>query len=84
MIQSPSLSLPAALAALPSSWFRTSGRSQAEDEVRTLFEARSVSLLVQHAKQVLFTPVEQPLPFLFLLILGTKDFESFPTEVKSI
>lgn len=39
---------------------------------------------VQRAKQVLFSSVEQPLPFLFLLILGTKDFESLPAEVKSI
>lgn len=38
----------------------------------------------QHAKQVLFRSVEQPLPFLFLFILGTKAPESLPTEVKSI
>lgn len=57
----------------------------AEDRDCTLFKARTVPLLSpQHAKQVLFGSVEQPLPFLFLLILGTKAPESLPTEVKSI
>lgn len=51
----------------------------------TLFKARTVPLLSpQHAKQVLFRSVEQPLPFLFLLILGTKAPESLPAEVKGI
>lgn len=77
--------LPAALMLCPHGGSGTFGWSQVEDRDCTLFKARTVPLLSpQHAKQVLFRAVKQPLPFLFLLILGTKAPESLPTEVKSI
>lgn len=82
MKMQPPPPLPAALILCPSGSF---GWSQVEDRDCTLFKAWTVPLLgPQHAKQVLFRAVEQPLPFLFLLILGTKAPESLPSEVKSI
>lgn len=77
--------LPAALVLCPRDGSGTSGWSQVEDRDCALLKARTVPLLSpQHAKKMLFRSVQQPLPFLFLLILGTKGPELLPTEVKSI